>query len=37
MVRATDETGELQTSEERDILPSGATGWHRLSFEVTAS
>jgi len=36
-VRATDGAGELQTSEERDILPSGATGWHRLSFEVTAS
>jgi len=36
-VRATDGTGALQTSEERDILPSGATGWHRRTFEVTAS
>jgi hypothetical protein len=34
-VRATDGTGELQTSEIRDILPAGATGWHQTWFEVT--
>lgn len=34
VVRATDGAGELQTSEEVDILPSGSTGWHRITFEV---
>lgn len=33
-VRATDGTGELQTEEERDPLPDGATGYDRDWFEV---
>ena len=33
-VRATDGDGELQTSEEREPLPDGATGWDRSWFEV---
>jgi DMSO/TMAO reductase YedYZ molybdopterin-dependent catalytic subunit len=34
LVRAVDGAGEVQTSEERDILPSGSTGWHRVSFSL---
>jgi DMSO/TMAO reductase YedYZ molybdopterin-dependent catalytic subunit len=29
-VRATDGEGETQTGEERDVVPDGATGWHRI-------
>jgi hypothetical protein len=34
MVRATDNTGAVQTSELADVLPDGATGWHTVSFAV---
>jgi DMSO/TMAO reductase YedYZ molybdopterin-dependent catalytic subunit len=33
-VRATDGTGEPQTSEVREPFPDGATGHHRISVEV---
>lgn len=33
-VRATDGTGAVQTSDEADVLPDGATGWHTVSFSV---
>lgn len=34
-VRATDNTGAVQTAERADPIPDGATGWHTVSFEVT--
>jgi hypothetical protein len=34
-VRATDNTGYTQTSEQADPVPDGATGWHSVSFAVT--
>ncbi|MGV0741922.1 molybdopterin-dependent oxidoreductase [Mycolicibacterium sp. XJ870] len=34
-VRATDNTGAVQTSDLADPVPDGATGWHTVSFEVT--
>jgi DMSO/TMAO reductase YedYZ molybdopterin-dependent catalytic subunit len=34
-VRATDKTGAVQTSQQADVIPDGATGWHTVSFEVT--
>lgn len=34
-VRATDDTGAVQTSQLADVLPDGATGWHNVSFTVT--
>ena len=34
-VRATDNTGVVQTSEQADPVPDGATGWHTVSFGVT--
>jgi DMSO/TMAO reductase YedYZ molybdopterin-dependent catalytic subunit len=33
-VRATDNTGAVQTSEEADPVPDGASGWHTVSFAV---
>jgi DMSO/TMAO reductase YedYZ molybdopterin-dependent catalytic subunit len=33
-VRATDDTGAVQTSDEADVIPDGATGWHTVSFTV---
>lgn len=33
-VRATDGTGELQTSQHADPAPNGASGWHTISFTV---
>jgi DMSO/TMAO reductase YedYZ molybdopterin-dependent catalytic subunit len=33
-VRATDNTGAVQTSEPADPIPDGATGWHTVSFAV---
>lgn len=33
-VRATDGTGAVQTSQQADVLPDGATGWHTVSFTV---
>ncbi|MDH6197110.1 DMSO/TMAO reductase YedYZ molybdopterin-dependent catalytic subunit [Mycobacterium frederiksbergense] len=33
-VRATDNTGAVQTSERADPVPDGATGWHSVSFDV---
>ena len=34
-VRATDNTGAVQTSERAGVIPDGATGWHSVSFTVT--
>jgi len=33
-VRATNGLGETQTSEERDVIPAGATGYDRLVVDV---
>jgi DMSO/TMAO reductase YedYZ molybdopterin-dependent catalytic subunit len=33
-VRATDNTGAVQTSEQAPVVPDGATGWHTVSFAV---
>jgi DMSO/TMAO reductase YedYZ molybdopterin-dependent catalytic subunit len=33
-VRATDNTGAVQTAEEADPVPDGATGWQTVSFNV---
>ena len=35
-VRATNGLGELQTSVERDVVPDGATGYHRITVDVVA-
>lgn len=34
-VRATDGTGTIQTSAVQDVLPDGATGYHRITINVT--
>ena len=34
-VRATDNTGAVQTSDEVGPVPDGATGWHTVDFTVT--
>ena len=34
-VRATDNSGAVQTSQQADVIPDGATGWHTVSFAVT--
>ena len=33
-VRATDNTGAVQTGDQIGVIPDGATGWHTVSFEV---
>lgn len=33
-VRATDNTGAVQTEEQASTVPDGATGWHEVSFAV---
>jgi DMSO/TMAO reductase YedYZ molybdopterin-dependent catalytic subunit len=33
-VRATDNTGAVQTSERADPVPDGASGWHSVNFTV---
>jgi len=33
-VRATDNTGAVQTGEQAEVVPDGATGWHTVSFDV---
>jgi DMSO/TMAO reductase YedYZ molybdopterin-dependent catalytic subunit len=33
-VRATDNTGAVQTAQQAGVVPDGATGWHSVSFEV---
>jgi hypothetical protein len=33
-VRATDNTGEIQTATQVGPVPDGATGWHTVAFEV---
>jgi DMSO/TMAO reductase YedYZ molybdopterin-dependent catalytic subunit len=33
-VRATDNTGAVQTSDETPTVPDGATGWHSVNFTV---
>ncbi|SOJ55617.1 Sulfoxide reductase catalytic subunit YedY [Mycobacterium simulans] len=34
-VRATDNTGAVQTADQVDLVPDGATGWHAVDFTVT--
>lgn len=34
-VRATDNTGVVQTEDRADPVPDGATGWHSVTFNVT--
>jgi DMSO/TMAO reductase YedYZ molybdopterin-dependent catalytic subunit len=34
-VRAVSSSGEVQTAVRRDVLPNGATGWHRVDFEAS--
>lgn len=34
-VRATDNTGAVQTADVAEPIPDGATGWHSVDFEVT--
>lgn len=34
-VRATDNSGAVQTGEVADPVPDGATGWHSVTFNVT--
>lgn len=34
-VRATDATGEVQTSERRPVEPDGATGWHTVRVRAS--
>lgn len=34
-VRAIDSTGEVQTAEQADPAPNGASGWHSVDFTVT--
>ncbi|MED5814774.1 molybdopterin-dependent oxidoreductase [Mycolicibacterium sp. 050232] len=34
-VRATDNSGAVQTSDEAPTVPDGATGWHSVDFTVT--
>jgi DMSO/TMAO reductase YedYZ molybdopterin-dependent catalytic subunit len=34
-VRATDNTGAVQTEQYADVIPDGATGWHSVDFTVT--
>jgi DMSO/TMAO reductase YedYZ molybdopterin-dependent catalytic subunit len=36
-VRATDNTGAVQTAEEASAVPDGATGWHSVDFIVAAT
>lgn len=33
-VRATDNTGAVQTADQADPVPDGATGWHTVAFTV---
>jgi DMSO/TMAO reductase YedYZ molybdopterin-dependent catalytic subunit len=33
-VRATDNTGALQTSDQMPVMPDGATGWHTVVFNA---
>jgi len=33
-VRATDNTGAVQTGDQMGVIPDGATGWHTASFDV---
>jgi DMSO/TMAO reductase YedYZ molybdopterin-dependent catalytic subunit len=33
-VRATDNTGAVQTADQADTVPDGATGWHSVDFTV---
>ncbi|MGV0812986.1 molybdopterin-dependent oxidoreductase [Mycolicibacterium boenickei] len=36
-IRATDNTGAVQTSDEAPTVPDGATGWHSVNFTVAQS
>jgi len=33
-VRATDDTGAVQTGDTAGVIPDGATGWHTVSVQV---
>jgi DMSO/TMAO reductase YedYZ molybdopterin-dependent catalytic subunit len=35
-VRATDNTGAVQTADQADPVPDGATGWHTVHFTVVS-
>ena len=35
VVRATDRSGYTQTAVRTDVVPSGATGWHTVTFEAS--
>ena len=35
-VRASDASGETQTSQVADVIPDGATGWHEVTVNVRA-
>ncbi len=34
-VRATDNTGETQTSDREPVAPNGSTGWHNVTVKVS--
>ena len=34
-VRAIDRDGQVQTGEEHDTVPDGATGWHTINIQAT--
>jgi DMSO/TMAO reductase YedYZ molybdopterin-dependent catalytic subunit len=36
-VRATDNTGAVQTADQADPVPDGATGWHTVDFTVVGA
>ncbi len=35
-VRATDNSGEVQTDKERWTVPEGATGYHKITVPIEA-
>jgi hypothetical protein len=34
-LRATDNSGAVQTGEQSDVIPDGATRWHSVAFTAT--
>jgi hypothetical protein len=34
VARATDGTGQVQTSQQQGTVPNGATGYHRLAVDL---
>ena len=35
LVRARDKSGATQTAVVRDVVPDGATGWHKVEFTAS--